>query len=158
MSTVDISSGSAESAPTGRWRNGLCDCCETIATGRFWMGWCLNCVLQGQLLERFHLNLFGMKGPEPMKHVCMIYSIASLVLYVLLVSVQVPAVVSIGKCYEEIVVSFSMQQEGLDDSLCSSHSLDLICCVACGCGNLHSIPYASKVPNSRKYLRRRIFG
>jgi hypothetical protein len=98
MSTVDISSGSAESAPTGRWRNGLCDCCETIATGRFWMGWCFNCVLQGQLLERFHLNLFGMKGPEPMKHVCMIYSIASLVLYVLLMSVRVPAVVYIGKC------------------------------------------------------------
>ena len=97
MTSVEIAPGNAaEGAPTGRWRNGLCDCCETIATGRFWMGWCLNCVLQGQLLERYRLNLFGMPGAGQ-KYVCMIYSIASLVLYVLLMSVRVPAVVSIGK-------------------------------------------------------------
>lgn len=99
MSSVEISSGKAtDAAPTGRWRNGLCDCFETIGSGVFWMGLCCNCFLQGQIMERFRLNLLGMPGAGQ-KNVCMIYSIAMVALYIILfATVRVPVLYLIGKC------------------------------------------------------------
>lgn len=91
------SSTDGKDAPKGRWRNGLCDCCETIATGRFWMGLFLSWVLQGQVMQRFRLNLLGQPSEPPQKHVCMIFSIAILILIILPSAIPNAAVSAICK-------------------------------------------------------------
>lgn len=156
MSSMQVSSGDGEAAPTGRWRNGLCDCCETVCTGRFGMGLCLNWVLLGQVMQRFRLNLLGQPGGEQ-KYVCMIFSIAITVLIVLVISIPHAAVTSICKyCTHNYSILRGCCASCLDSSLVRSlhHSPG----VALGCRNVHTFPSASKVPNSRKYLRGRIFG
>jgi len=48
-------------APQGRWRHGLCSCCDVVTQGTFWMGFLCTPVLIAQLLTRLRLNWKGRK-------------------------------------------------------------------------------------------------
>ena len=45
----------------GMWRKDLLDCCEVFCNGMFWMSWCLNPIIFGQVMERMKLDAFGYK-------------------------------------------------------------------------------------------------
>lgn len=65
--------GGSLNIPEGRWRNELCDCCEVVATPMFWMGWCCNPILMGQVMQRFKLNPFGV--PDNYQNTCVIMTV-----------------------------------------------------------------------------------
>jgi Cys-rich protein (TIGR01571 family) len=49
-------------APTGKFRNGLCDWTEICCTGQFWFGFCCTPVMLAQMLGRMGLNWNGSKA------------------------------------------------------------------------------------------------
>ena len=54
----------SRSAITGRWRNHMCDCCEVLCNGLFWMSWCCLPILFGQLMRRKKLTACGIPARE----------------------------------------------------------------------------------------------
>lgn len=62
------------------WNSGLCDCCSTCPCP-FFMAWCLPLIFTGQVLQRLKLNVIGQPGNH--ENTCMIYTVVTIVAYVL---------------------------------------------------------------------------
>jgi Cys-rich protein (TIGR01571 family) len=43
----------------GMWRKDLLDCFAVLCNGMFWMSWCCNPIIFGQVMERMKLDAFG---------------------------------------------------------------------------------------------------
>ncbi|GAX12568.1 hypothetical protein FisN_13Lh017 [Fistulifera solaris] len=67
-------------APTGRFRNGMCDCFEVFCSGRFWMACCCIGCYMGQIMQRFKLNPFG--APGNYQNTCLICTVAFTILII----------------------------------------------------------------------------
>eukprot|EP00540_Astrosyne_radiata_P011647 CAMPEP_0116834858 /NCGR_PEP_ID=MMETSP0418-20121206/7220_1 /TAXON_ID=1158023 /ORGANISM="Astrosyne radiata, Strain 13vi08-1A" /LENGTH=209 /DNA_ID=CAMNT_0004464455 /DNA_START=30 /DNA_END=659 /DNA_ORIENTATION=+ len=46
-------------APHGKWRNGLCSCCEVLCKCTFWMALCCHTPSVAQLMTRMNLDYSG---------------------------------------------------------------------------------------------------
>lgn len=51
-----------DDAVKGMWRKDLLDCFTVVLTGMFWMSWCCNPILFGQVMQRMKLDVFGGKS------------------------------------------------------------------------------------------------
>ena len=54
----------SDNAPTGEWRNGLCDCCKYgLLHPMLLMAWCCPQILVAQVMTRMKLNFLGKPAP-----------------------------------------------------------------------------------------------
>ena len=78
----DLPTGPLMPVPTGKWRNGFCDCCSQCSKALFWLSWCCSPVSLGQIMTRMGLNWLG-ESEEHVDHSAFYFlSIAWAIIYV----------------------------------------------------------------------------
>ena len=124
----------------GRFRNDLCDCCETCPCP-FWLGFCFAAVLAGQVMQRMGLNPIGMPGDS--KNTCTIMAVLTIVVYffvgILLGTTTIGYFMYlIFNIYFVVALTCARkhlrQRYNIPGTTCGDSALDDCCCVYwCGC-------------------------
>ena len=131
---------SKDQAPTGKFRNDLCDCCKTCPCPLF-MGWCCPGILTGQVLQRLKLNALGMPGDH--QNTCMIMTgafFAAWILAIILGALTKVGYIAWYAFYIYVIVAMTLgrnnfrKRYNIPGSACGESALDDFCCSFwCGC-------------------------
>jgi len=164
----------AFSVPTGQWRRDFCSCFNDFSWCVCLMGWCCSPIMMGQVIQRLKLNWFGcpvtnskngQKGNEqPSKPICIIFTILTLLLFVIGVIVQhtlSPTLVYVG-CIITVIIGVyfiiaftyarkSMRERyNLPHTCCDVPGLD-DCCSTYWCGCCSAIQMHRHTHDETKY-------
>lgn len=128
-------------APTGRFKNELCSCCETCPCP-FFMGCFCPGILAGQVFQRMKYNIVGMPSSD-YKNTCLIMTILFAVawgLAIILVATTGAGVVIWYAFYIYVIVALTLARNNfrkkynIPGTTCGDSALDDCCCAYwCGC-------------------------
>ena len=147
-------------APIGRWRTGLCSCCDVITQSTFWMGVCCTPVLIAQLITRLGLTWNGLEGPQ--EETSLSFNRILLGMMIVLAVWKIPIVGGIGLLvfflvivvyvgsYVRAYVRHKYKIPAILPSYCGGERCDDVCCMFwCGCCS--SIQIARHTHDDKEY-------